>query len=352
MRIEQERFIDFLGKPDTRFVIPVFQRVYSWDARQCQELWGDVMAAGADEGAEPHFMGMLLYSEESEAFEGAAQLNVIDGQQRLTTISLLLCALARHLDEAKTEAGGEAGEPGMSAHEIFATYLRLGSGARVAGKLALSFMDRDTLYALVGAGVMPDEPAGRLIDNLELFYQNMRKPGFDANRLWRGLGCLEVASVLLAHGDSPQLVFESLNSKGMALTTADRVRNYIVVTDDAGAGGADGEGAVFERSWLPFEQLFADAPEGFDANTALNTWLASRYRATRIFDESEAYGLFKRCLHDEFGEDVGALLENAAAYARELLADDARRAKEVADAQVWMSGTPKDLISEYKMFGD
>lgn len=341
MHIEQVRFLDFLGMGDVRFVIPVFQRVYSWSARQCVELWEDVMAAGL--GTEPHFMGLLLYADEAQAWNGAAQLNVIDGQQRLTTLSLLICALARHLDDA----GGSVED--VTAHDLFSRYLRLGDGVKALGKLTLSHMDRETLYALVGVGTMPEEPAGRLIDNLELFYEKMGEPGFDAVRLWRGLGLLEIASVRLGHGDSPQLVFESLNSKGMALSTADRVRNYIVISDDVDGRS---EGGLFECGWQPFERLFADAPDGFNANAALNTWLASKYRSERIFDESEAYGMFKRCLNEEHGGDVAALLERASQYACELLADDERRAAELADAQLWMSGKPKDLISEYKMFGD
>ena len=251
MQIQQESFLGLMAKPDTRFVIPVFQRVYSWDARQCNELWEDIMAAGAqtDEAAEPHFMGMLLYSADTETWHGASMFDVIDGQQRMTTMTLLLCALARYLDETGVQVGG------LSANDVFERYLRIGTGASAAGKLTLSFMDRDTLFALLGIGTMPTEPAGRLIDNLELFYSKMREPGFSVTQLWRGLERLEIASILLAHDDSPQLVFESLNSKGMALSTADRIRNFIVVTDEANDHVDDG---VFERCWLPLEKLVAD----------------------------------------------------------------------------------------------
>ena len=160
---------------------------------------------------------------------------------------------------------------------------------------------------------------------------------------------LEIASVRLDYGDSPQLVFESLNSKGMALSTADRVRNYIVITDDANDHSED---ALFEHSWLPFEATFEDRADDFDANAALNVWLANTYRNERIFDESEIYGLFKRSLRDTYKGEISPLLEDAARYARELFDDDERRSEELADLQLWISGKPKGLISEYKMFGD
>ena len=157
MQIRQEGLLDFMGKADVRFTIPVFQRVYSWNARQCEELWDDVMRAGATGGGD-HFMGMLLYSVDAQGWEGVEQLDVIDGQQRLTTATLLLCALARLLDEDGNDVEG------LSADGLRSRYLLTGRGDSSAGKLVLSNMDRDTLFALVGAGDMPEEPAGRLLE--------------------------------------------------------------------------------------------------------------------------------------------------------------------------------------------
>ena len=336
MEIKQERFIDLLGRNGTRFVIPVFQRVYSWNARQCEELWGDIMTTGARGADEPHFMGMLLCMPDSESWQGTEQLDVIDGQQRMTTLTLLLCALARFLDENDASAGGH------SASDLLTRFLRTGD----VGKLALSSMDRDTLFALVGVSAMPEEPAGRLIDNLELFFGKMQEAGFDAEQLWRGIEQLEVASVLLAHDDSPQLVFESLNSKGMALALADRVRNFIVVSDNA-----NGTAGLFEKSWQPLERLVAHSDD-HAVTAAMTAWLAGTFRDVRIFDESEVYGVFKRCLREEFHDDVAALLADVAAYAEKLLGDETLRAEELENAERWTAGKPKDLISEYKMFGD
>ena len=318
MQIQQESFLGLMAKPDTRFVIPVFQRVYSWDARQCNELWEDIMAAGAqtDEAAEPHFMGMLLYSADTETWHGASMFDVIDGQQRMTTMTLLLCALARYLDETGVQVGG------LSANDVFERYLRIGTGASAAGKLTLSFMDRDTLFALLGIGTMPTEPAGRLIDNLELFYSKMREPGFSVTQLWRGLERLEIASILLAHDDSPQLVFESLNSKGMALSTADRIRNFIVVSDEATGHVDDG---VFERCWLPLEKLVAENDYELDVTTVVHAWLCRKYRETRIFDKSEVYGLFKSCLRSEYNDEIERALNDIADFARKLIEDEEYR---------------------------
>lgn len=344
MQIKQERLLDFMGKDGVRFVIPVFQRVYSWNARQCEELWDDIARIGASEGEEGHFMGMLLYAADAQGWSGTDQLDIIDGQQRLTTMTLLLCALTRFFDEHGCEVEG------ISADELRSRYLRIEQDGGDAGKLVLSDMDRDTLFSLAGIGDTPEEPAARLVENCELFYERMQRPGFDAERFWWGLQRLEIASVLLAPDDSPQLVFESLNSKGMALSLADRVRNLVVVTD--GEFFASGE-SLFENRWLPLERTLVDAGiESLDVTVALEAWLAEQYRGTRIFDKSEVYGVFKTHLREVCGNDLGKLLADALGYARTLIEDEGVREEALENAARWSVGKPKDLISEYKMFGD
>lgn len=340
MKIRQEGFLDLMGMEDTRFVIPVFQRVYSWDTRQCDELWEDIMNAGAQDSsiAEPHFMGMLLYATDTETWNGAQQLDVIDGQQRMTTVSLLLCALARYLDENNSRVDG------VAAVDVFDRFLRTNG----AGKLTLSFMDRATLFALLGLEDMPEAPAGRLVDNLDLFYAKMQEPAFDVQQLWRGLNRLEVASILLAHDDNPQLVFESLNSKGMALATADRIRNFIVVSDEASGRVNNG---IFERCWVPLEQLVNGAVCNLNMTTVIHAWLCEEYRSTRILDKAQIYGLFKSRLRSGYANNMEALLADVDLYARKLIADDEFRTEQLDDTARWVAGKPKELISEYKMFG-
>lgn len=346
MEIRQERLLNFVGAEGVRFAIPVFQRVYSWNARQCEELWDDIMAAGAqsNQKSDPHFMGMLLYAADPDSWQGLLQLNIIDGQQRLTTVSLLLCALARYLDEIDGQVDG------LKAADLLERYLRVEGENGQAAKLTLSFMDRETLYALVGMGEMPDAPAGRIIGNAELFYNHMKEPGFDLQQLWQGLNRLEYAGLLLGNDDSPQIVFESLNSKGMALSTADRMRNYIVVTDEA---AEEKDGGLFESVWLPLEALVAGSGiEGFDVTQVVHAWLAKVYRGVRIVDKSELYGLFKSRLRAEYDDDIARALNDVSAYASNLIADEALREEDLSDARAWVAGKPKDLISEYKMFGD
>ena len=92
--------------------------------------------------------------------------------------------------------------------------------------------------------------------------------------------------------------------------------------------------------------------EGLDVTTALEAWLAKSYHGTRIFDRSEVYGVLKSHLRDACGNDLGRLLSDALAYARSLIDNDTLREEALENAARWTAGKPKDLISEYKMFGD
>ena len=372
MKIEQKKFLDVLGTPGMRFTIPVFQRVYSWNTRQCEELWDDIVNAGRADA--PHFMGMVLCDRDADGWHGIEQLDVIDGQQRMTTIALVLVALRGYLTGAGRMKAPGSGVPDPA--DIEQRYLQAHAEGTTASKLALSKMDYDTLTALVGAGEMPEEPAQRLVDNCLLFSQKMVEPGFDLTGFWRGLNQLLAAFVRMGPEDSPQLVFESLNSKGMPLNLADRVRNLII----ASTSGEEQE-RLYTRYWMPLEDRTAAATLGIaDAEPSneqslsighaiaashnaaderaltptdvLDSWLAQRYRSTRIFDESDVYGVFKTCLAQEYGGSMEKLLTDVLAFCDRFLADDKFRAKAQKTAGEWVSGKPEKLVSEFKLFGD
>ena len=324
MKIEQTSMLDFLARPAVRFAVPVFQRVYSWNARQCEDLWDDCLKAGKT--GEAHFMGLVLYAPDAD---GGGVLDVIDGQQRLTTLSLLIAALDRR----------------DLAAQCLLSFDR--SGAEARGKLVLSSFDAPTLFAIVGAGEMPEEPASRLMENYLLFREKVANELDDPETLLRGLRSLEVAAVELSSEDSPQIVFESLNSKGMPLDIADRLRN-LIVTCEAG----DAQPGLFKTRWLPLEQRAANAEPPATAAGLLLAWLAKSCRSTRIFDESEAYGVLKRRLSDEFDGSLERLFDDLETYAEHYFSDPALREEDDASADFWIAGKPNELISEYKLFGN
>src|SRR4051794_37327755 len=108
MKAIEAPLLKFLRK-SPRFVIPIYQRTYSWTEQECQQLWSDVMRAGRDDAVSAHFVGSVVYVEEGlYQVSSESPLLVIDGQQRLTTVTLLLEALTRHLGDSEPIEGFSA----------------------------------------------------------------------------------------------------------------------------------------------------------------------------------------------------------------------------------------------------
>ncbi len=148
MKASEAKFLDFLKK-SPQFVIPIYQRTYSWTERECRQLWDDILRTGKSKDILAHFVGSIVYIEKG-LYQVSSQspMLVIDGQQRLTTLTLILCALADFLDSQE----GEGKEPvdGFSARKIRNYYLvnPEEEGER-RNKLVLSQTDKDTLISLV-----------------------------------------------------------------------------------------------------------------------------------------------------------------------------------------------------------
>ena len=143
MQTKQELFLDLLGTEDTQFVIPVYQRVYSWGLQQCKGLWQDINRSGRTGNA--HFIGTVLYAPDRFAKTAQHQLDVIDGQQRMTTLTIVIAALVKYL-----RAHGATAD-GLTADDISGTFLHVKTGNGVAAKLILSLNDCPTLEAVVNA---------------------------------------------------------------------------------------------------------------------------------------------------------------------------------------------------------
>ena len=238
----------------SQFVIPIYQRTYSWMQKECQQLWSDIVRAGANDGIGVHFIGSVVYIEDGQ---GTITVNspklVIDGQQRLTTITLLLAALAEVLS-AKPETEREPFD-GFSPAKIRQYYLSnpVEEGIR-RFKLLLSDTDRQTLMALVDptAVAPPPEPSIRIQANHQFFLDQLRHPATDLAVVCRGISKLLVVDVALSRDqDNPQLIFESMNSTGRELSQADLIRNYVLMGQPP-----DLQERLYTLHWRPMELAF------------------------------------------------------------------------------------------------
>src|SRR5215203_6956256 len=181
MKATETQLLPFLeGKK--QFRIPIYQRTYSWTRKQCLQLWNDIIRAGEDDTIAGHFVGSIVYIQQGlYQGSGVPQLLVIDGQQRLTSLSLLLIALAEHVES-------QGGELPFSSEEIREDYLLNKYGKDDQHyKLMLTQSDRDTLISLIKGTELPRLASPRILDNYRLFQEQIRSNGIDANELYEGI---------------------------------------------------------------------------------------------------------------------------------------------------------------------
>lgn len=337
MQTENTALLELLGAPHVRFVIPAYQRLYSWKERQCRELWLDLHRAAKADAS--HFAGTLLYSQESPDPAGYARLAIIDGQQRLTTLTLLLEALRRYL--AKT---GAALEDGTDASAIQTRYLRASAAEGAPAKLVLSRNDRATLDAVLDGAPLPENASRNVQDNLALFQSLMDAEGFDAQTLWRGVKKLFVISAEAGADDNAQLIFESLNSKGKPLTTADLVRNYLLL-----AQSHEEQARLYDEYWAPIEGMFQPDPGSLRLDNAIQGWLSVRFRKVRARGRDEVYSVFKQYVEDEYTGTAEALLHELRGFCM-VWAENYRyhAVKKYKSAFKWAENGATTLVSHYE----
>jgi len=224
MEATKAKLLDFL-RNSPQFVIPIYQRTYSWTDRQCRQLWNDILRAGKNEKVSAHFLGSIVYVEKGlYSVTAHKPLLVIDGQQRLTTVSLLLLALSEVLGETEPIEG-------FTARKIRNYYLLNTEEAEEKYfKLILSQTDKDSLIALLKGKPLPKNHSLRIQENHSLFKALLEEHQDRLADVCRGLAKLMVVDISLdREQDNPQLIFESMNSTGLELSQADLIRNYILM---------------------------------------------------------------------------------------------------------------------------
>lgn len=245
-----------LLKKCTQFVVPIYQRAYSWGESECDKLWEDVVRAGERNDLAKHFTGSIVYIEKDQGTTTAAEPDlIIDGQQRVTTVTLLLAALAEHLDSLPE---GER-EPvnGFAPEKIRGLYLtNVFESDDAFFKLILSKGDRDALKAIIRSAPIPDVES-RIPTNYRFLQDRILNSGVGVETICQGLSKLVVVDVRLTRGsDDPQLVFESMNSTGKKLSQADLIRNFVLMDLPPAQ-----QNQMYEDYWYPMEKNFKGASE-------------------------------------------------------------------------------------------
>ena len=293
MKATEANLLKFL-KRSPQFVIPIYQRNYSWMPAECLQLWSDLLRAGRDDAVAAHFIGAIVYVERalSTVINREAML-VIDGQQRLTTSTLLIAALAKYLE------AGDLGEPvdGFTARKLRNNYLLNPDeeGDRHF-KLVLAETDRDTLLSILQAAPMPVEASARIVENFKLFQTLITDHAAELSAICKGIAKLVIVDVSLDRSqDNPQLIFESMNSTGRELSQADLIRNFILMGLEPKL-----QTELYKNYWRPMEKGFGQAAYAVHFDAFMRHYLTTK--TGEIPNVREVYTAFKTYARGRTGD--------------------------------------------------
>ncbi len=277
--------IEWLSAPGTTIVVPVYQRQYRWDIGACEQLLRDIRSVSAAEDDHTHFIGSIL-SSAGDPLSDDAHLVLIDGQQRITTLMLLIAALHHTLRESEPALADELERVLVRVDERGGTKLR--PHAAWAGVFESVVLDRRE----------PGEVRESRFDDNYAFFRSQVRPD-EAAAIWRGLQKLEHVSITLGAAAGAQQIFESLNSTGEPLRDHELIHNYVLM------GLTHAQQLAVERDyWVPIEQNTGDAIGAF-----WNHYLVMRTgREVLVTGERGVYDVFR----SEFPRlDIATLREAA-----------------------------------------
>ena len=286
---------EFISGQQIQFVIPVYQRNYDWLLDNCDQLFNDLVKLNKS-GRHAHFFGSIVTSAAGSGFNRF----VIDGQQRLTTISLLLLAGIKAVNDGLLQISNEYRKE--EAYDLFLNAKYCNSERKI--KLVPIENDRIAYDKIFNNAEAYDE-SSKVTRNFHHFYGLLtKKPqALSFDQLLDAIERLQIISIELDADDDAQLIFESLNSTGLALTEADKIRNYLLM-----ALTADEQQTCFKDYWQKIEAATENEPTKF-----LRDYLTIRQQLQRPVRLSNIYPEWKKYME---GHDRKAELAEMLEYAR------------------------------------
>ena len=227
---------------NTSFNIPIYQRRYNWQKKHCKQLFDDIQKAGDSEKNRIHFIGAItLLDEPNPVFKTVRRYQIIDGQQRLTTIMLILRALKESLPDS-----------GASVTEDQINQLLFNLTAEEGDRFKLTLTDEDdfTFREILEDG--KSDVKNKLTENYNYFRTLITKSN-DLDTIWRGINMLQLVEIKIEKEDDAQAIFESMNSTGLDLSQTDLIQNYILMPLTA-----DEQKKIYKEYWNPMEKKFTD----------------------------------------------------------------------------------------------
>lgn len=237
MKADSIHLFDFLGNGKTIFEIPVFQRNYEWNKDQCEQLFKDLVNAAKTDT--DHFIGAVVYVTETGS-KMSHIYRIIDGQQRLTSLTLLLKALA----DADNQDKDEIEEQYLSNKYLDAN-----------NHLKLKPVEHDYDAFVSVMNNMEGSSPSKVIENYHFFQELIEKSNLSSSELYESMNHFTMVYIELSSDPSeenPQVIFESLNSTGVSLLASDLVRNFLLMKLDSKF-----QSELYKKYWIRIERMFS-----------------------------------------------------------------------------------------------
>lgn len=291
-----QKLIKYLDGASKRFIIPVYQRNYDWKMEHCKQLYDDLVKV-IRQNRKSHFFGSIVsVQSESGTME---EFLIIDGQQRLTTISLLLLAIYHLLSSGKMVSRDH-----QLTDKILKKYL-IDEYEPEEKRIKLKPIKNDQK----AFGILFDQDEEYILDsnltiNYRYFYDRIQHGELDIDELFDAICKLEIINISLNHEDNPQLIFESLNSTGLNLSEGDKIRNYILM-----GLPNDQQTKFYEKYWNRIES-YTD----YDVSSFVRDYLSIKQQSTP--NMNSVYPTFKKYVEDAEVADIEPLLKDLLEYAK------------------------------------
>lgn len=256
-----ETTLNKLLNTSRQFIVPIFQRNYSWQKSQYEQLWFDILRASKFKEKQNHFIGSIVYIDMGTPAGRPQQLLLIDGQQRLTTISILLCAIKDYVQKFNLETKL------INLAKIKNQFLYNSDEIdEDRYKLLLNVQDKETYIKLIDNTIFTvNKPATNIIKCYEFFYERIEdfiKQYGQIDEIYAGIFKLSLVSISLDKDiDNPQMIFESMNSTGKDLSQTDLLRNYLLMDLTP-----EKQTRLYKTYWKSMEELFGEGIYKNDVN--------------------------------------------------------------------------------------
>lgn len=308
-----ETTLNKLLNTSRQFIVPIFQRNYSWQKSQYEQLWFDILRASKFKEKQNHFIGSIVYIDMGTPAGRPQQLLLIDGQQRLTTISILLCAIKDYVQKFNLETKL------INLAKIKNQFLYNSDEIdEDRYKLLLNVQDKETYIKLIDNTIFTvNKPATNIIKCYEFFYERIEdfiKQYGQIDEIYAGIFKLSLVSISLdKDSDNPQMIFESMNSTGKDLSQTDLLRNYLLMDLTP-----EKQTRLYKTYWKSMEELFGEDIYKNDVNKFdyfIRDFLTLKSDTGYICKINNVYENFKRYYLDNNCEKF-AVLKDLFTYAK------------------------------------